>query len=432
MAGQQSCAACNQIINDRRYLTCALCSDKYDIECVNVSESRFYNTMTVEHKRKWACPQCKSKQPKQDNTNTPVRSHLLNIAEIDRLNDTTKNVSPIIDVDNTNVTQRKKTIITYAEDTSLCMDNTLPEGDTININEETSSILLRELRALRDQITAQSQKQETRDYELSETIRILQTSINNINDRYIVLETQIKSVTAEIEQNKNNIKELQKENKQLRQELLQTKEIVSTVIHKPDTNNASNSSNVKNVTLQINSQEEMRDKSIMNWGLNGKPEIQQDQVSTIEHNGKNSKILVLYGLDEIRFENEAELHDRIIDVFQSIIQVDLTGYIEEFERIGQRGTRRPLKIELLSKRMTKYLLSRVQLFRSTGLWISELLDQKGLQDRKKRRETRRKTRQYVFNNNKKILPDQNLFYQKTQHTEYMNDARKKNHSFRQQ
>lgn len=70
---EKKCAACKHIIKDRRYLSCVLCSDEYDIECVNVPECRFYNTMTVEHKKKWVCPQCKSKQAKLDNTNTPVR-----------------------------------------------------------------------------------------------------------------------------------------------------------------------------------------------------------------------------------------------------------------------------------------------------------------------------------------------------------------------
>lgn len=68
----------------------------------------------------------------------------------------------------------------------------------------------------------------------------------------------------------------------------------------------------------------------------------------------------------------------------------LINSIEELERIGQRRMRRSLKIELRSKRMTKYLLTHVQLFRNNGLLISEHLDQKGLQDRKERRVNRKK------------------------------------------
>lgn len=48
---EKKCAACKHIIKDRRYLSCVLCSYEYDIECVNVPECRFYNTMTGEHKK---------------------------------------------------------------------------------------------------------------------------------------------------------------------------------------------------------------------------------------------------------------------------------------------------------------------------------------------------------------------------------------------
>lgn len=105
----------------------------------------------------------------------------------------------------------------------------------------------------------------------------------------------------------------------------------------------------------------------MAGGSLGKSETRKSLTCRSVNNENNSKILVLYGLDELWYETEAELHDRVIDVFQSITRVDLTGYIEDLERIGQRGSRRPLKVELLSKRMTKYLLTHVTLFKNTGL-----------------------------------------------------------------
>lgn len=427
MAGKKTCAACNQIIQDRRYLTCTLCPEAYDIECVNVSEARFYNTMTVEHKRKWICPQCKSKEPKKGNTNTPVRLQLA-VPTVDNcLSESTNKLSPKIDVDN--VTRRKKTILNYADDTSLYIDNTLPEGDTINLTEESSHILLMELRALRSQFDTHSQKQEVRDSELKNTINELQKSINCINDKYMMLETEFKVVTASIEQNNTKIKELERENKQLRQELTQTKELVSIIVHTPGQNTSSNSLSSLNM---VNNQEEMHDKQNMAGGSLGKSETRKSLTNRSVNNENNSKILVLYGLDELWYETEAELHDRVIDVFQSITQVDLTGYIEDLARIGQRGSRRPLKVELLSKRMTKYLLTHVTLFKNTGLWISEILDQKGLQDRKERRDIRRKTRQYINNNDKKIFSAPDHDYPRTNITEHMNGVRNKNHSFRQQ
>lgn len=79
-SSQLMCAGCRQQIPERYYLICCLCEQTYDIICGNVSEKRFINTMTVEHKKLWKCPLCCSKTPKENNTNTPVRK---NIEEVD-------------------------------------------------------------------------------------------------------------------------------------------------------------------------------------------------------------------------------------------------------------------------------------------------------------------------------------------------------------
>lgn len=60
----------------------------------------------------------------------------------------------------------------------------------------------------------------------------------------------------------------------------------------------------------------------MSGGSLRKLDTQQHEHNRSEHNKNNIKILVLYGLDEIRNESEAELCDRVIDVFQGIAQVD--------------------------------------------------------------------------------------------------------------
>ncbi|KAL4715541.1 hypothetical protein ACJJTC_009167 [Scirpophaga incertulas] len=67
------CAACLQQIKNRLFLKCCLCMNSYDIMCVNVSEERFYNTMTSDHKKQWQCQECKNKIPRGDNTDTPVK-----------------------------------------------------------------------------------------------------------------------------------------------------------------------------------------------------------------------------------------------------------------------------------------------------------------------------------------------------------------------
>lgn len=69
-----SCAGCLQIIECRQFLKCSLCSKVYDLLCANVSEKRFLNIMTKEHKASWKCQECKNRLPKNDNTHTPLRN----------------------------------------------------------------------------------------------------------------------------------------------------------------------------------------------------------------------------------------------------------------------------------------------------------------------------------------------------------------------
>lgn len=44
--------------------------------CANVSEKRYLNTMTPEHKAAWKCVICIIKIPKKSNTQTPVRGNV--------------------------------------------------------------------------------------------------------------------------------------------------------------------------------------------------------------------------------------------------------------------------------------------------------------------------------------------------------------------
>ena len=51
-------------------LLCYVCNEWYDLLCANISQERYTHMI----KDKWMCPECLYKQPKSDNTNTPVRS----------------------------------------------------------------------------------------------------------------------------------------------------------------------------------------------------------------------------------------------------------------------------------------------------------------------------------------------------------------------
>lgn len=110
-------------------------------------------------------------------------------------------------------------------------------------------------------------------------------------------------------------------------------------------------------------------------------------------NKEENRTIVIYGLNEHYNEHEIDLERKVIHTFMSVMNIDLTGYIEGIQRMGKWSNRRPIQVELISKRMTKYIINNSRQFKSTGLYVAEFLDQKSLQDRRNQRAKRYSTSQ---------------------------------------
>lgn len=68
------CAGCRkEIVESKKYLQCCACRQVYDLLCANITAKQF-NSKSLEYKQKWTCMECKCKQPKTDNLNTPIRA----------------------------------------------------------------------------------------------------------------------------------------------------------------------------------------------------------------------------------------------------------------------------------------------------------------------------------------------------------------------
>ncbi|KOB58247.1 putative Iodotyrosine dehalogenase 1, partial [Operophtera brumata] len=106
----------------------------------------------------------------------------------------------------------------------------------------------------------------------------------------------------------------------------------------------------------------------------------------------NKKIIVLYGLTEYHNENENDLEKRVTSMFMDVMNIDLTGYVEETIRMGKYGRRRPIRLEIISKRMTKYILNNARQFKSTGVYVSEYLSGQALEDKRRDQERRHPAR----------------------------------------
>ncbi|XP_061725465.1 uncharacterized protein LOC133531335 [Cydia pomonella] len=108
---------------------------------------------------------------------------------------------------------------------------------------------------------------------------------------------------------------------------------------------------------------------------------------------KNQKKFIVYGLDEYYGEKESDLYPRLNNMFCDILNVNINSYIESAQRIGKKGNRRPLLIELISKRMKAYILENSRAFRNTGYAVSDVLDNEALIIRRDLRDQLRRARE---------------------------------------
>lgn len=69
---KNTCGGCFKLITTNETLLCATCTKPYDLICANISEARFRN-LNKDFKASWLCHGCRSKRPKGDNSNTPIR-----------------------------------------------------------------------------------------------------------------------------------------------------------------------------------------------------------------------------------------------------------------------------------------------------------------------------------------------------------------------
>lgn len=91
----KKCSGCRNNLPKKEFMTCSQCNNAYDLLCANISLKR-YQLMDQERKNCWKCQECCSKQPKTDNSNTPVRpsAHTVGIDdEIHNISDEQSNVT---------------------------------------------------------------------------------------------------------------------------------------------------------------------------------------------------------------------------------------------------------------------------------------------------------------------------------------------------
>lgn len=341
MAPAPLCAGCQQKLPIRKNLTCTLCKSIYDLKCAGILKDYYMKSMTLELRKSWKCQTCICKMLKTGNIDTPVRTQ----------KGPDYNPVLITPTEGHNITIRNKITTpnddtTSSEDLSLLGD-TLQAVDVDNVNNTLGNINL--MNNVQSQLNMQT---------LSELI-ILRLRENNksiIEELQIMIQTEINRAITELRQDlEYKTKTLTEQNDRRKQEI----DSIHTKLEEVRIENENLKKEIRTLTTTA---------------------TQKNQTPSIpEHNYKK---LVLYGFADYYNEPEWELHNRLIELFREIADVDLSGYIEDMYRVGRKGTKnRPLVMELLSKRMTRYIISNSHSFQGSGLGISEFLDAKTRKER---------------------------------------------------
>lgn len=318
--------------------------------------------MTREHKQSWICQACRCKMPKKDNSNTPVRQR----------EDENTNQTSTENKKSNNITVRKPQSHTqnFTFDYSSISDDTNLLGDTIqneNYNGDLNSENVQEA-SIKTNLIGIEHFEKLLDKKLKENKQSL------ISELQSLILSEVNNAICDLK-----IEMLEKTNTLQSEQIKQKMDI-------QEMNKTINMLEINNKTLQ-NEIEELK-KCVM------QSKVSQPINNLDDHKYKEDscKKVVLHGLTYNYWETEHELYDHVINIFQDVVNINLVPYIEDITRIGRKGPNKPIIIELLSKKVTKFILNNQYLFKNTGLSISEFLNPESLKKRQLLRENLRRAR----------------------------------------
>jgi hypothetical protein len=317
------CLACEKRTDRLQRLICTKCKGCFHFPCVNITSATFRESQ-AKLKAEWKCSSCQPNRYRGQNVTVSASSEITERTPEDA--DTTRDTDISSVLGDTNIMH---TPSPHTTDTS----NT----DSISF-DRFSFLIKKEFEVMKEGLT--------------------QSIIENIKQALIMeFNKKIDSLKDDMFRSTSTL----------------SKEQARVQLKLNDTNE-----NIKKLELE-------------NLRLCKELEALSKQIEDKQHTTVNfenyKKTIVLYGLDEYPGENWDVLLDRVTDVFYGILGINVNGFIEDLKRIGKRGYRRPIQVELISRRMKNYILNNKHIFMNTGLAVSEFMNTKELEKRQTLRNT---------------------------------------------
>lgn len=190
------CAACQSAIEDTFCLHCCACNSPYHSLCINVTPGEFKN-LAVEVKKSWLCPECRNKNPKTDNKNTPVRPS-----------------TPVNNSNHANVTMRRKERKPSNELPAHAGKSPASSDDALTCSRSDLRAIIRdEIRGIMKECSTDLRNDINRQLKaFGEEIGSLKESISFMNESF-------EKLNADVDSCKNKVDIIAKENEALRHDL---------------------------------------------------------------------------------------------------------------------------------------------------------------------------------------------------------------------
>ncbi|CAG5034358.1 unnamed protein product [Parnassius apollo] len=178
------CAACCSTIDDYDFLECCTCLRFYHGQCVGVSPTEF-ERLSSDTKMSWICPECRSKKPRSDNSNTPVRpSTPTSSAHADA------NVTPRLGKQGTS---KQAAIVASVAAQSGCSVSYVSRVELCTIMQE-------ELRSFIKECIREIKEDLNREFKaFRNEVGSIKDSVNFISDSFDKLNTEITTFKSNIE-----------------------------------------------------------------------------------------------------------------------------------------------------------------------------------------------------------------------------------------
>ncbi|KOB65231.1 Zinc finger DNA binding protein [Operophtera brumata] len=200
-----NCAACALVIDTVEQLKCGICALRFHFEC-GISTSKKFEEISPAYRSTWVCPTCHSKQPRGDNSNTPIRGNCTVASD----GDSTANVT-MRRKNNSAVTQGPLTLENVKELMQKSSDDLLNrmERKFTKIMDVKTKEIFKEVNEIKDSISYLNAQYEGMKEELrlkcdqmknlKEENEALKTTVKDINNRLSVMEQHSRISNIEIQ-----------------------------------------------------------------------------------------------------------------------------------------------------------------------------------------------------------------------------------------